>query len=94
MTTAADSPEALRLFVNTPDEFDLVITDLTMPQMTGRELAPRLMDIRPDIPVILCTGFSDAIDEQEAKAMGIRGLLLKPAGIHDLHSAIRRAMEK
>jgi PAS domain S-box-containing protein len=93
VATAIDSLEALKLFRNTPDEFDLVITDHTMPRMTGVELAPKLMEIRPDIPVILCTGFSDVIDEQEAKAMGIRGLLLKPASIKELGSAIRRALE-
>jgi len=94
VVTAKDSLEALRLFKDTPDEFDLVITDHTMPKMTGVELAPKLMEIRPDIPIILCTGFSDVIDEQETKAMGIRALLLKPASIKELGPVISRALEE
>lgn len=81
------------MFLKRPSDFDLVITDLTMPQFTGVDFANKLMDIRPDIPVILCTGFNDAIGEEEAKAMGIRELLLKPASISELKTAIGRALK-
>jgi signal transduction histidine kinase len=88
-----DSQEAYEVFLKAPSGFDLVITDLTMPKLSGIELANKLMDIRPDIPVILCTGFNDVIDEDEAKSMGIRELLLKPASTNELKTAISRALE-
>lgn len=88
-----DGQEALRLFERAPDEFDLVITDLTMPKMTGVELTRELLSRRPDIPVILCTGFNDVITEQEANALGIRELLLKPAGTGEVKKVVRRALE-
>jgi CheY-like chemotaxis protein len=70
--------KALELFTANPEKFDLVITDMAMPKMTGVELAKECMGIRPDIAIILCTGFSEAVTEEEAKAMGIRAFLLKP----------------
>lgn len=88
-----DSKDALDLFNSSPDEFDLVITDLTMPGMTGVDLVKKLIGIRPDVRIILCTGFSDVINEQEAKSLGIRELLLKPSGTGELMSAIRGALE-
>ncbi len=87
------SVEALQLFAQSSHAFDLVITDLTMPQMNGLELSSRITDIRPNIPVILCTGFSDTIDECEIKSLGIRELLMKPAGTRELKEVIRRALE-
>ncbi len=86
-----DGPDALDIFCEDPDSFDVVITDQTMPKMTGAELAEELLHIRPDIPVILSTGFSETISEQEAKAMGVRDLLMKPATTKDLDAVIRRA---
>lgn len=88
-----DSMEALRLFGMHPSDFDLVITDLTMPKMTGIELAGKVLGIRPDIPVILSTGFNDVIDDREAKSHGIKELLLKPAGSGELKATVRRALE-
>lgn len=88
---AKDGPDALELFCGAPETFDVVITDQTMPRMTGAELAEELLHIRPDIPVILSTGFSETISEQEAKAMGVRDLLMKPATTKDLDTAIRKA---
>ncbi|MDP3029139.1 MAG: GAF domain-containing protein, partial [Deltaproteobacteria bacterium] len=72
------SIEALEAFRAQPDKFDLVITDQTMPNMTGKMLAKELLRIRPDIPIILCTGYSELITEEKAKAMGIRELVMKP----------------
>ena len=72
------SIEALADFMDNPAQFDLVITDQTMPAMTGIELAKRLLEIRHDIPIILCTGFSQIIDEDTAKAIGIKEFALKP----------------
>ncbi len=88
-----NGPEALNLFSKKPDEFDLVITDLTMPGMTGVEFSRKVLGIRPDIPIILCTGYNDAMNGEEAKSLGIRELLLKPTGTKELKSAVKRALE-
>ncbi len=93
--TATNSPiEALRLFQDNPDDFDLVITDMTMPHLPGDKLAEKLKDIRSDIPVIICTGYSDRIaDEQKAKEMGITGYIMKPFVFHQFAQAIRRILD-
>jgi len=85
------STEALAAFERGPDQFDLVVTDMTMPHMTGTDLSKELMEIRPDVPIIMCTGFSELITEGKAEAMGIRALLMKPIVRRDLAEAIRRA---
>jgi PAS domain S-box-containing protein len=89
----SDSRVALDAFSRDPDGVDLVITDLTMPGMTGEELSRKLLNIRPMIPIILCTGFKDAISQQEAKICGIRQLLQKPVGTGDLKKVIHRVLE-
>ncbi len=88
-----DSLEALKLFQARPERFDLVITDMTMPNMTGVELARELMCIRPNIPIILCTGFSEAITAESAKAIGLKDFILKPIIRSQIASAIRHALE-
>ena len=93
VTAMKESPEALERFRSQPDQFDIVITDQTMPRMKGVELALALMDIRPDIPVILCTGFSHLIDSEKAKALGIKEFLLKPYVQNDMSRAIRRILD-
>ena len=87
------SIEALELFKTRPDNFDLVITDMTMPNLTGEKLAAALMAIRPDIPVILCTGFSEQITEEKAKKMGIRKYILKPIVMNKLAHTIREVLD-
>ncbi|MBW2035711.1 MAG: response regulator, partial [Deltaproteobacteria bacterium] len=86
------SIEALELFRTKPDEFDLVITDMTMPNMTGDKLAKELMQIRPDIPIILCTGFSKRITEEKAKEIGIKAFVMKPLVMRDLANTVRKAL--
>jgi len=93
VTIRTSSIEALELFRVAPDRFDIVITDLTMPNMTGFELAKELMQIRPDIPIILCTGFSETITEDKAKAAGIREFLLKPIAAREMAKAIRQVLD-
>lgn len=78
VTVQQSSLEALRIFQSNPDAFDVVLTDQTMPGMTGSELARHILQLRPDIPIILCTGYSSLIDEESAKAMGIKEFVLKP----------------
>ena len=84
------SSDALECFQEQPDHFDLVITDQTMPHMTGFRLAKKLLQIRATIPIILCTGFSDTVTSEQAKASGIKDFLIKPLSIQDLSAAIRR----
>jgi CheY-like chemotaxis protein len=90
---STDGREALKIFRSQPEQIDLVITDQTMPNITGAELAQELMRIRPDIPVILCSGFSELIDQEKAKAMGIREFVMKPIITRDIGETIRRVLE-
>ncbi|OQX96477.1 hypothetical protein B6I21_00895 [candidate division KSB1 bacterium 4572_119] len=87
------SLEALNMFESNPDIYDLVITDQTMPGMTGAELALKLMNIRSDIPIILCTGHSEVISEEKTKEMGIREFIMKPLFSEDLATVIRRVLD-
>jgi DNA-binding NtrC family response regulator len=89
-----DSVEALALFRKDPGAFDLVITDQTMPQMTGLRLAEALLRIRPHLPVILCTGFSEAVDANGAQVSGICQFLMKPFSVKEMAETIRNALEK
>jgi len=93
VTTRTGSIEALELFKAQPDRFDLVITDMTMPDMTGDMLTRELIRIKPDIPVILCTGFSNRIDDQKAMTLGIRAFVLKPIVKRKLAEIVRKVMD-
>ncbi len=93
VTTMSGGREALSLFKANPAEFDLVITDMTMPQMTGDILARELMTIRPEIPVILCTGFSDKVNGETAKQIGIKALLIKPLLREEMANIVRRVLD-
>jgi CheY-like chemotaxis protein len=88
VTTMGDPLEALKLFGDQPSHFDLVITDMTMPKITGDKFARELMRIRPDIPVILCTGFSELTSPEKAASMGIKGFLTKPISMRRLSKMI------
>ena len=86
--------EALALFGKNPAAFDLVITDQTMPQLTGYELAQLLMEIRKDIPVILCTGYSDLVTVESALASGIKAFVIKPLNRFAIAETIRKVLDK
>jgi len=88
------SVQALELFRAEPDRFDLVITDMTMPHMTGDKLARELMKLRPDIPVILCTGHSELTSEEKAKDIGIRSFVMKPLVMRNLAETVRKVLDK
>ena len=88
-----DSMAALALFKQNPGRFDAVITDMTMPKMTGDNLAKELINIRPDIPVILCSGYSEHISEDRAKEIGIREFILKPLDIRTMAETIRKVLD-
>jgi len=92
VTVRQNSLDALTTFQNSPQDFDVVITDQTMPGMTGIDLARRMLQIRPDIPIILCTGHSNLVDEPTAKAQGIREFALKPLTQSTISSLIQKVM--
>jgi len=91
VTACGDGAEALAAFRSAPRQFDAVVTDQTMPGITGMEVAKEMLKIRPDIPVILTTGFSEVTDEEQVRAAGIAGFLQKPVDISNLAATIRRA---
>lgn len=93
VTERTSSIEALEAFKADPERFDLVIADMTMPNMTGVDLARELLKTRRDIPVILCTGFSELIDQDKAKAIGIKAFLMKPVVMAKMAKIIREVLE-
>ena len=93
VTVHISSTKALDAFRDDPAQFDLVITDQTMPGLTGTELALRMLEIRPDVPIILCTGFSQLIDEDSAKAMGIKEFVLKPFTLSSIGQLMRKLLD-
>lgn len=93
VTERRSSLEALETFRAAPDQFDLVITDQTMPTMTGAELAQRILQIRPNTPIILCTGYSNLINEESAKKLGIKEFTLKPLTKSTISKLIRKVLD-
>jgi two-component system cell cycle sensor histidine kinase/response regulator CckA len=91
--TYTDSREALKAVSAGEGHYDLVVTDQTMPNMTGAELAQSIMRLRPDMPVILCTGYSDTVTAEQARAIGIKAFLMKPLILQDFASAIRQVLD-
>lgn len=94
VSTRTGSLEALALFRQMPQQFDLVITDLSMPNMTGTKLADELLAIRPDIPIILCTGYNDKIPKEGCEALGFKALAHKPIIRSDLARLIRQVLDE
>jgi PAS domain S-box-containing protein len=92
--TKTNPAEALELFRSGPDRFDLVITDMTMPQMTGQRLVKEILNIRPDMPIILCTGFSEKISEEKAGEVGINALVFKPFVVRDFSLTVRKVLDE
>jgi two-component system cell cycle sensor histidine kinase/response regulator CckA len=84
----------LKLFSTDPSQFDLVMTDQTLPLMTGEDLGREMMCIRPGIPVILCTGYSDLISSERATAMGFQGFVMKPFTVQEGAELVRRVLDK
>jgi CheY-like chemotaxis protein len=89
-----NSIEVLELFQAQPDRFDVVITDMTMPKMTGDKLAKEILKIRPDLPIILCTGYSEHLSEEQAKKIGIKEYCLKPVRMRDLARTMRKVLDQ
>ncbi|MDM8535216.1 ATP-binding protein [Desulfobacterales bacterium HSG17] len=93
VTTRSSSIDALEAFRSNPDKFDLIITDMAMPNMAGDKLSVEINQIRPDIPILLCTGFSEIMSEEKAKSLGISGFLLKPIIAKALSKKIREVLD-
>jgi CheY-like chemotaxis protein len=94
ITETNRATQAIEWFSSHPHEFDLVITDMTMPQMTGEELSYRLRKLRSDIPILICTGFSEGMSEEKAGSMGINGFLMKPVSMKDLSNMARGVLDR
>ena len=92
VTGCTGALEALERFKAGSQDFDLLITDMTMPQMTGDRLAIEIMRIRPELPVIVCTGYSERIDPERAQHLGIRFLIMKPFLKVEMANAVRKAL--
>jgi CheY-like chemotaxis protein len=87
------SREALSLLKEDPSRFDLVITDQTMPEMTGVELAKEILALKPDMPIIMCTGFSYVVDADKARAAGIKAFAMKPLTKKEIAKTIRKVLD-
>ena len=94
VSTRTGSLEALALFRTKPEDFDLVITDMTMPNLTGDKLAMELMKIRPGLPVILCTGYSQRLPDRAASGLGLKSILNKPVAKSDLLTTVREVLDQ
>ena len=88
-----DPSEALEFFRANPDQIDLIITDMTMPKMTGDRLAQEILEIRPDMPIIICTGYSNRISEESARELGIRKYIEKPIEMANLARSVREVLD-
>lgn len=94
VTVCTSSVEALQIFQEKPDEFDLVITDQTMPIMDGARLSIKMMQIRPDVPIVLCTGYSSVMSEKRAKDLGVKELVQKPLRTKEVAQIIRKVLDE
>jgi CheY-like chemotaxis protein len=91
--TRTSATEALADFETNPGKYDLVMTDMTMPRMTGDNLAKEIMKIRPEVPVIICTGFSHQVNEEKALHMGIKAFIMKPFILKDVAETVRNVLD-
>ncbi|MDX1775666.1 MAG: ABC transporter substrate-binding protein [Desulfobulbales bacterium] len=94
VTTVTNSRAALAMFKSQPDDYDLIVTDMTMPELTGKELAAELLQIRPDVPIILFTGYSSVISKEDAEKAGIRKFCMKPYDTIKLATTVRKVLDE
>ena len=93
VTISTNSLEALKIFTESPD-FDLVITDQTMPGLTGLELAKKILELRSDVPILLCTGYSQEVTDEKIREIGVRDVLMKPISVGDVGRIIRKLLDE
>ncbi|MCP3872894.1 MAG: response regulator, partial [Desulfobacteraceae bacterium] len=86
--------DALKVFRSNPNFYDLVISDMTMPNMTGDQLAKEILSTKSDIPIIICTGFSERINKEQAEAIGVKGFLMKPVVKSDMAQMVRKVLDE
>ncbi len=89
----ADSIETIEMFIKDPQCFDLLITDVAMPNMTGDELSSHILSIRPDMPIIMCTGFSDRINKEAVTHLGVREFFMKPLSRMEVAIVVRKVLD-
>lgn len=94
VTAETSSSEVLNIFSSNPEAFDLVISDMAMPNMTGDQLARELLAVRPDIPIVICTGFSEKIDGERAHEIGVKGFLMKPVVKSEMAKMVRKVLDE
>ena len=94
VTSRMHSIEALEAFKANPVSFDLVVSDMNMPSLTGTQLAEEVLSIRPGIPIVICTGFSENIDAEKARLLGIKGFLMKPIIRAELAKMVRKVLDE
>jgi len=94
VVTQSRSLEALEIFKANPDDYDLVVTDMTMPNMTGDKLAKEILSVRSDMPIIICTGFSERINKEQAEAIGVNGFLMKPVVKSEMAQMVRKVLDE
>lgn len=93
VTACSSSRQALNLFISAPDDYDLVVSDMSMPEMTGEQLAGELMRVKPDVKIIICTGFSETFSMKDAHKKGIKGFLMKPVMLADMACMVRDVLD-
>ncbi len=93
VTVCLNSPDALKLYRKNPSSFDLVVTDMTMPNMTGKQLVEEIRTINSDIPIIICTGFSERINDEKSNTLGIAGILMKPIVKSEMAKTVRNVLD-
>jgi CheY-like chemotaxis protein len=94
VTGFVEAEAALEAFLANPDRFDVIITDLSMPRLSGRDFAARILQVRPNIPIILATGYIRPQDTDAARRLGIRDLILKPNTVEDLGHTLHRILSE
>jgi CheY-like chemotaxis protein len=94
ITGVTDSVEAFDRFARSPEAYDLVITDMTMPTMTGDVLGQKILALRSDIPIVICTGYSEKLTEASIRSLGFAGIAYKPLIMKDLASIVRQSIDK
>jgi CheY-like chemotaxis protein len=93
VTKTTNSLDAFKIFEDNPDGFDLIVTDQTMPNMPGSELAKKVFEIKPNFPIILCTGYSSLMSEKTAQEMGIKKFMMKPVDLKKLANKVRAVLD-
>jgi len=94
VTAMASSVEAFEIFQKLPERFNIIVSDYAMPRMTGLQLIRKIRHLRPEIPVIICTGYNKVPPLQKASALGIGEVILKPIELGDIANSIRRLLDK